>query len=478
MRKLSKESSITFAELPATQDGKLSGTLSHNVYSGFRLPARALPTLEGVLTFNGFTNIRSVRSYDPDTINNSEVYGVSPLINTTPQSIESVKAYKEAYPKGIAIAGGMPPTFEPEAWKEAGIDIIFLGEADQTIVEVMERLEQGYESSNYPLDDIPGLIFRKGNEYVHTGRRELLTPEELSKLPHPHYGEKTSVAVIETTRGCPHGCKQCAVTIYWGKRYRMKSNEYVLEELRRIKDNGKSLFYVDDNLTLNRKRSISLLKEIKDNDLARLGSAQVDVSAAESPELLQALKDAGINILYVGIESIFDDVLTDLGKPFGAKQTKEAIETFREDGFLVHGMMMFGDDKDTQGRIMEASEWINNNLFTVQPFAYIPLPGTPFRAEMQKQERILTNEYHLYDGHGVIVRPKNFTPIGLQDSIDNLLGSFYSPDHEKNLDKILEKFQNDVVIGKLFYRQISRGIKAALSSPQHKNHLKFLKEVS
>ncbi|MBW2990605.1 B12-binding domain-containing radical SAM protein [Candidatus Woesearchaeota archaeon] len=477
MRKLSKESSITLAELPATQDGTLQGELSHNVYSRFGLPARAIPALEGILRFNGFTNIRSVRSYDPEIINNSEVYGVSPLINTTPQSVESVKAYKKANPNGIAIAGGMPPTFEPKAWQEAGIDIIFLGEADQAIVEVMERLEQGYEPGNYPLDDILSLIFRKGKDYVHTGKQEFLTPKELSKLPHPHYSEKTRVAVIETARGCPRGCRHCAVTTYWGK-YRMKSDEYVLEELERIKDIGTSLFWIDDNLTLNRKRSIPLLKRIKDNGLARLGSAQLDVSAAKSPELLQALKDAGIYFIYVGIESIFDDVLTDLGKPFSAKQTKEAIEIFREAGLLVHGMTMFGGDKDTPERIKEASAWIKEHVFTVQPFAYIPLPGTPFWAEMQEQGRILTNEYHLYDGHGVIVRPKNFTPIGLQDPIDNLLRSFYSPDREKNLDKILEKFPNNPIIGKLFYRNISRGILNALNSPQHKNHLEFLKKVS
>ena len=58
--KITKQSAITLVELPPTQFGRLDGEPSHDVYSQFRLPARALHVLEGVLRADGWQNVQSI----------------------------------------------------------------------------------------------------------------------------------------------------------------------------------------------------------------------------------------------------------------------------------------------------------------------------------------------------------------------------------------------------------------------------------
>ena len=68
---------------------------------------------------------------------------------------------------------------------------------------------------------------------------------------------------------------------------------------------------------------------------------------------MDSLKKAGINYLCVGIESINDNSLTDLKKPYNSDMNKEAVRIFRKNGFWVHGMLMPGADGDTKESLKE-----------------------------------------------------------------------------------------------------------------------------
>ena len=122
------------------------------------------------------------------------------------------------------------------------------------------------------------------------------------------------------------------------------------------------------------------------------------------------------------------------------------------------------------------SEWINNNLDTVQLFPPTPFPGSTLCYTMQEQKRILTYDYSLYDAQKVVMRPKNFTPLELQLTIQEMYKSFYSEERHKRMERDLptEKKVAEMSI----YRRISRGIEDALSSPQYKDHLRFLRDAA
>ncbi len=492
MKKISNKSPVTLVELPPTEYGIFNGDLSSDVYSKLKMPSRSTPTLVAVLRADAWENVQAINPLyhgengmlteeNQERILKSKVLGVSSITRTSPQSMKLIELYKSKNPNGIVIAGGMDPTYRTEEWLDAGADIIVRGEGERTIIELMDVIKDGYEPGHDSLDYIKGIAFKKGESIEITEERELLAPEELSKLPRPYYDSKTrahvSVATMETSRGCPNNCNFCTVTKFFGGRYRRKSVEYVIEGLRDINEMGNTVFFTDDNFALSHRDTISLLEAITEQGLnRRLNSAQVTVKAAENEKLLKALERAGIYILYVGIESIFDESLDALRKPFSAETTKNAVRRFRDAGFLVHGLMILGGDEDTPEKLEQTLEWIKENLDTVQLSSPIPFPGAELSKTMQEQKRILTYDYSLYCTQQVVIRPDNFTPFELQETINRMYESFYSLEGRNISARHLPR--EKVIAGRYFYRLISEAIKDVLSSPQSQSHLNFLKSVS
>ena len=485
MQKITKQSPITLIELPPTLFGKLNGEVSFDIYSKFKMPSRALHVLEGILRYNGWTNTKSINpnfnkkrgiltSEDFKRIFNSDVLLISSITRTSPQSQELAKLFKQKNKDSWVIAGGPDPTFRIEDWLKY-VDIIVIGEGEKTLLELMNKLIKNPEN----LNSVKGIAFKKNGKTVITKPRELLTSSELSQLPHPFYykniRKKITSGVVETSRGCPNNCDFCTVTKVYGRQYRVKSIDYVIEELKRTKDTGNALFFTDDNLTAIPNKTIELLEAIIENGLNKKYSvAQITIKLADNPELMSALKKANINILCIGIESINNETLKELGKPYTAEQNKRAIKILRKAGFWIHGMMMLGGEGDTPESLKETLEWANQNLDSVQFFSIIPAPGTPFCNRMEEQGRILTKKWYLYDGQHVVTRPKNFTPYELQKTIFNMYEDFYSL--RKALKILKHSKDKNLALGILIYAKFSG--RKMLYNPQTSQHLEFLKEVS
>ena len=129
------------------------------------------------------------------------------------------------------------------------------------------------------------------------------------------------------------------------------------------------------------------------------------------------------------INKQYDEVLKEWSKPATAERNMKAVKAFRDNGNPVHGMMMVGGEEDTPESLDYTVDWCKKNLDSVQFFAPIPLPGTPFWDRMNEQNRIiadrLPHDYHLYDGQYVVLQPNNFTPLELQTKIFDMYKQFY-----------------------------------------------------
>lgn len=489
--KIDNKTPITLVELPPTQYGILNGELSSDEYSHSRLPSRAIDKLAAILETEGFSDVECInpcynginnklssenfrRIIGPR--NSQRVLGLSALSRTAPPSIELARLARLNNPEIFIIAGGNDPTYRFEEWL-GYVDVVVRNEGEKTFPELLKRVGEDKRS----LDDIDGIAFKKGSEIIVTKDRTHLTPEEFSNLPHPKYDEKTrkgvSVSSLVTSVGCPHDCDFCTVTEFYGRKYRFKSVDYVVSELRSIYDIGKSIFIVDDNFGANPKHTIELCNEIYEAGLnKKFKMAQLSIKAAKNPGLLKALKRAGIGAVCLGIESINDESLQDLGKFSTAEENKEAVKTFREYGIRVHGMMMPGADGDTVDSLEEMSQWAIKNLDTVQYFPPQPIPGTRFCKRMKEEGRILSKDYSLYDGHAVVIRPKNMTPYEHQMQVNKMCYNFYSLGN--NFKRLFTSPKPDLSFKFLVYTNFMRGVSRVLESAQMKAHLEFLKSVS
>lgn len=369
-----------------------------------------------------------------------------------------------------------------DKWLRQG-DIIVRGEGEMTISELMVRLTK----DRYDLGDIKGISFKdEGGNIQNNPSRALLTSEELSDLPVPTYNQETrdkvSTSPLETSRGCPHDCDFCSVTNFYGKSYRTKSVENVLAQFENIRNRGNpkglvnNIFCIDDNVAGAPKKTVNLFEQLIKKRIDKRVILQTTVQSAYNERLLELFKQANVETLCVGIESIVDSTLESYNKVFSAAKNKEAIKIFRDFGFWVHGMMVLGGEGDTKESLKETSEWIKENFDSAQLLPPTPLPGTRLYERMQQEGRILTNDTSLYDCQHVVIRPKNLSPIELQETIIGMYKDFYS--FWAGMKRTIKSNSPWKSAAFTLFAQTSNGFKGVFNNPQFKNHLNFLKSVS
>ena len=191
------------------------------------------------------------------------------------------------------ILGGPHVTALPqEAQRHA--DAVVLGEAEPLWPQVIDDLARGRLEQVYRAD--PGPLYDLRQSPVP--RFRLLDPENYNRIP------------IQTSRGCPHHCEFCAGSRLFGPGYRQKTVDQVLNEIRAVGEIWERPFleFADDNLFVDRHWGRELLQRIR--PLGVRWFAETDISVADDPEFLQALRPSGCYQLLIGLESLSHNNLT------------------------------------------------------------------------------------------------------------------------------------------------------------------------
>lgn len=439
--KTTKRLRVGLIELPATVDGRLGGKLARDVYSLFRFPARGIPLLTGILRREGYDPVAINPKYNRHkgrfgqeefrALASCDVVGISVITRTAFQSYELAALLKEANPQITIIFGGPHTTTLPEEALQYG-DIVVLHEGDLTIGEVMERLED--HATQPHLDDVPGIVFKRPDgEIVYTAKRPFLTTEQLSALPFPEFTPEElkgiSHNVITTARGCPYRCDFCDVIVNFGGQFRFMDDDSTIElikyvtRLKRI-----PIFFGDDIFTANKRRTKRILERILSEGINMPRWAHQDrVESARDPELLALKKRANCHYVMLGLESINPATLKLYNKHATLERNIEAVEAYHRAGIKVHGMFVLGSDADTRETIRETVRWAKKmKLESAQFFALTAVPGPPLSQRLEREGRILSTQWHLFDAQHAVVRPARMTPWELQEGIFSASLDFYS----------------------------------------------------
>ncbi len=154
--------------------------------------------------------------------------------------------------------------------------------------------------------------------------------------------------IIQLTIGCAHNhCTFCSM--YKGKKFRIRPLEEViadLEECRRHYGAVRRIFLADgDALIVKTPDLLYILDKIKEIfpevERVTMYAAPRDI-LNKSPEDLQALHRAGLDMVYVGAESGDDQVLTDIKKGVTAAQIIEAGQKVRAAGIRISITLISG----------------------------------------------------------------------------------------------------------------------------------------
>ncbi len=400
----------------------------YHIFSMFRMPRLGLPILGTILRDRGHqVNIfvEDLSPVDYDEVYRSDLVGISSITSTAPRAYAIAGQIRK---KGIPVVmGGSHVTFLPDEALEH-VDYVVRGEGEETLLELVASLQDGKHFEN-----ILGLSYRDSGSCLHNPGRPLIP--DLDQYPYPDLSliqgiEKVSSIPLLISRGCPFNCSFCSVTKMFGRKYRFRNMENVIEEINlRLKsfDSPPWFFFYDDNFTANPNQTKIFLEEILRRNIKIFWTAQTRSDVVRDRELMSLMKRTNCQCLYVGLESVNPETLKLYNKRQLVDEIRQAIRIIHNYGIRIHGMFVLGSDEDDVKSIKNTTRFVKKNkIDTVQYLILTPIPGTEVYDQMKKENRLLTTEWNLYDGLHVVFQPVKMTAYQLQKEAIKAMRKFYS----------------------------------------------------
>lgn len=373
-----------------------------NVYSKIPMPLLGPVYLGTILKGKGH-DVEVIKEdiFTPDYSRmNVDLVGISILTSTAKRGYEIA----QKFPKEKVIIGGVHASLLPEEAAGYARQVI-IGEAEEVIEDVVNGKNRN------------ALVYGKA-------------VENLDSLPFPDftlikgYRLPAFVAPVSTSRGCPFDCSFCSVTKMFGRKYRFRSTESIRQEL--LLTRARQIFFCDDNFTAHPARTRELLN-ILVQDKIRNWSCQVRCDVARDEALLTLMAKAGCKVACVGFESINLKTLQAYDKRQTIEEIVHAIKSFHLKKIKIHGMFVLGSDDDNEKTVWDTLRFaVKHKIDTLQMTILTPFPGTKVQQDLDKQKRIFSRDWSLYDGQHIVFSPKLLSARALQTSVVKAYVKFYS----------------------------------------------------
>ena len=388
----------------------------------------------------------TVIKFKPDIVG---ITSTTPLIKTAYRICEIIKKID---PQILVVAGGPHPTALPEdVIKESKIDVVVAGEGDLTFNSIAQ---------NVPLEDIPGIAYKKDSRIIFSKVNRPII-DNLDSLPFPAYdlfqikryiqpritSRGYPTGNIETSRGCYGKCVFCNKNIH-GHRLRMKSPLRVVDEMEMMLGLGfKEIHIIDDLFTADMDRVYRICEEILRRDLRfswyPRGGGRVD---RVSQGLLKIMKSSGCYRIPFGIESGSQRIINIINKNIELGQAEDAICLAKGAGLETECYFMLGLPSETEQDIRKTIDFAIKLNPDYAKFAItIPLPGTQLFDSVQAAGKILTRDWDKYSFAG------SLRDIYVHDSLTwEQIENYYHLSHKKfyfRMDYVLRMAYNSLTKG-------------------------------
>jgi len=220
-----------------------------------------------------------------------DLVGITAVTPTAFRAYDIADAFRDRGRK--VVLGGIHPTMLPEEASQHA-DSVVIGEAEGIWHSLIEDFKAGELKSVY---------------------RNRIRPS-LGALPWPRrdlFAKKGYVFrnTMSTSRGCPFACSFCSVTSFFGHTYRTRPIDEIVQEIDSF-DNRRPIFFVDDNIAGNPRRTKQLFSALLPYSIKWVGQASLTI--AEDAELLKLAAASGCVGLFIGFDSIYPASLASVGK--------------------------------------------------------------------------------------------------------------------------------------------------------------------
>jgi len=288
----------------------------------------------------------------------------------------------------LVLFGHYATTFPKETLTHSSADFVIMGEGDLIFHDLLTSL-----FGSKPLTEVKGVVYKSEEQFVVQGAGERIpNPNELpipcyDLLPKEAYYEPLMArpyGMIQTSRGCPYQCNFCVKS--YGSKLTTLSVDRMIKEIKLWKQlhDIRSLRFIDDTFTVDKKRVIELCKRMIEEQFD-LKWACLSRTDNIDRELLEWMKRAGCYRIYFGMESGSKRMLEMYHKKFTLEESLEAFSLCREENIESAAFFMSGHPQESEDDFQKTLAFVRKSELNFASFNPLtPYPGTSLFTELRE----------------------------------------------------------------------------------------------
>jgi anaerobic magnesium-protoporphyrin IX monomethyl ester cyclase len=319
----------------------------------------------------------------------ADVVGIYCMVTMRNDSIWFAKHLRDSC--NLLIAGGPLPSCDPLSFMN-DFDVVVKGEGEEAMLELIRTYDSGCDPQY-----VQSIVYRNWNNDPDKGKKGEIIFTEPRRLepsldriafpardlfPNDRYidywkkRDRKATTTVFTTRGCPFSCEFCSNAVF-GISYRERSPENVVDEVEHALSFGYDrIHFADDVFTLNRGRVLKICDEIRKRGLQFKWECLGRVDSIDE-EISIAMKDAGCDKIYFGIESGNDSVLKLMNKKITRDRVCKAVYAAHEAGLSTGAFFILCYPGETNDTVLETLRFAVSLPLDYLSFTMpYPLPGT------------------------------------------------------------------------------------------------------
>ena len=399
------------------------------------------------------------------------VYGQQPSASTQnmPASSAVCTAIRQNSPQlKTAMIGGHVAALPDRTLMDEDIDFVSTGEGLFTVIDLLAAIK----ANDDDYSKVRGLHYWKDGIIQRTAHPPLLKDLD-SEMPqiawdllpmtvyrahnwHCFGGlNREPYAAIYTTLGCPYRCSFCCIQAPFksGEKelgyqpsvnsYRLWSPESVIAQFDTlVNEYGvRNVKIADEMFVLNRRHTDQLCDLLIERDYGVNIWAYARVDNAK-PDVMEKLKQAGVNWLAFGIEAANATVRDDVQKGFDQSDIYTALSTVSKAGINILGNYIFGLPEDNVNTMQETLDMaLDLNSEFANFYCTMAYPGSALYDQAVAEGWSLPSDWSEYSQHSVNTKPlatKHLTAAEVLRFRDNAFTTYFNS--AKYLDMIDRRF--------------------------------------
>lgn len=320
----------------------------------------------------------------------SKINNISPHYIVTLQGFECFQEDMEVidiikenfqYTK-IILFGYYSTLFPQEILENTRIDYIIIGEPDFIFKSLIK-----YIVNEIKIQDVKGIVYKNGNNI--TTQLGDLRINDIKDLPIPDYDLLNHnlyyepflgrpFGLLQSARGCPYTCNYCVKT--YGTKLYYRTPEQIIYEIKYLKEKHgiKSIRFIDDTFTANKKRTIEICNQIIQHKLDITWSCLSRIDTI-TEDMIPIMKNAGCRRIYFGVESGSSKILKSLNKETDLTFFTNIVNTLKENRIDVYGLFIVGLPDENEIDYKQTIDYcLDTNFDFIAVSNITPYPGTEY----------------------------------------------------------------------------------------------------